>query len=252
MSSAKVYICRRQSDEPRPEFMDEIQEVRQNYRYVMIRRETMRKAFATALLVQMWTILVAHLPYLVLEQIFKHLSSTELRSCMLVCRHWSHVLDSENSVAWQSLAQRKISTSALSGSHLLSGVNTYKMKLRALSFAWYPIGIDRNAYLRCLSHDDCDIVDEQYWGWNLANNRLLHGKNRLRVYPRGKNFSMYKQGERMRLVIDCDRHVVYFESTDGTHLGIAFARIPPVELYPTIWTGQRLADVSMVYIGRPH
>uniref|UniRef100_A0A0K0D7I9 B30.2/SPRY domain-containing protein n=1 Tax=Angiostrongylus cantonensis TaxID=6313 RepID=A0A0K0D7I9_ANGCA len=110
----------------------------------------------------------------------------------------------------------------------------------------------RNAYLRCLANEYCSRAGEQYWGWNLANNRLLHGKRRLRAYPRGKNFSAYKQGEKIRLVLDCDRHVVSFENASGTRLGTAFANLPSVVLYPTIWAGQRLADVSIVYIGHPH
>ncbi|PIO71885.1 hypothetical protein TELCIR_06193, partial [Teladorsagia circumcincta] len=44
----------------------------------------------------------------------------------------------QDSLVWRSLAQSKISESALADPYLLSELTSYKKKLRAFYFAWNP------------------------------------------------------------------------------------------------------------------
>lgn len=57
-------------------------------------------------------------------------------------------------------------------------------------------------------------------------------------------------GERIRLVIDCGRHVAYFER-GFEFLGIAFTDLPPVKLFPAVCAVYGNTEVSMIYVGPP-
>lgn len=207
---------------------------------------------------------------------------------------------------WRSLAQSKISESALADPYLLSELTSYKKKLRAFYFAWNPNDASKNNYVRAngftvhrqpvaQSTDGVrgkvgvsqgvhafDITwegplgtvavvgvatrhaalhcpgylpllgsDDQSWGWNLVDNTLMHNGEQLGVYPRANNPPKYQVGERVRLVLDCDRHIVYFERAGSEFLGLAFMDLPPVKLFPAICAVYGNTEVSMVYLGPP-
>ncbi|VDM55083.1 unnamed protein product [Angiostrongylus costaricensis] len=252
------------------------------------------------------SVLATRLPHHILSQVFKYLNLSDIHNCMLVCRHWSHVLNFEDSIVWKSLAQRKISESALADPYLLNELNTYKKKLRAFYFAWNPSDVSKNNYVRgngftvhrqpvaqstdgvrgkigvSLGVHAFDITwegplgtvavvgvatrhaalhcpgylpllgsDDQSWGWNLVDNTLMHNGENLGVYPRVNNPPKYQVGERIRLVLDCDRHIVYFERSGAEFLGLAFTDLPPVKLFPAICAVYGNTEVSMVYLGPP-
>lgn len=251
-------------------------------------------------------VLATRLPHHILSQIFQYLSLSDLRNCTLVCRHWFNVLNFEDSLVWRSLAQSKISESALADPYLLSELTSYKKKLRAFYFAWNPNDASKNNYVRAngftvhrqpvaQSTDGVrgkigvsqgvhafDITwegplgtvavvgvatrhaalhcpgylpllgsDDQSWGWNLVDNTLMHNGEQLGVYPRANNPPKYQVGERVRLVLDCDRHIVYFERAGSEFLGLAFMDLPPVKLFPAICAVYGNTEVSMVYLGPP-
>ncbi|XGW15845.1 hypothetical protein V3C99_001357 [Haemonchus contortus] len=251
-------------------------------------------------------VLATRLPHHILSQIFQYLGLSDLRSCTLVCRHWFNVLNFEDSLVWRSLAQSKISESALADPYLLSELTSYKKKLRAFYFAWNPNDASKNNYVRAngftvhrqpvaQSTDGVrgkigvsqgvhafDITwegplgtvavvgvatrhaalhcpgylpllgsDDQSWGWNLVDNTLIHNGEQLGVYPRSNNPPKYQVGERVRLVLDCDRHFVYFERAGAEFLGLAFMDLPPVKLFPAICAVYGNTEVSMVYLGPP-
>lgn len=58
-------------------------------------------------------------------------------------------------------------------------------------------------------------------------------------------------GEKIRMIIDCDRHLLYFER-NADFLGIAFSDLPPVKLYPAVCAVYGNTEVSMVYLGAPY
>ncbi|RCN46060.1 ribosomal protein L3 [Ancylostoma caninum] len=212
----------------------------------------------------------------------------------------------KDSTVWRSLAQRKVSESALADPYLLSELASYKKKLRAFYYAWNPNDVSKNNYVRAngftvhrqpvaQSTDGVrgkigvsqgvhafDITwegplgtvavvgvatrhaalhcpgylpllgsDDQSWGWNLVDNTLIHNGEQLGVYPRVNNPPKYQVGERVRLVLDCDRHIVYFERAGSEFLGLAFTDLPPVKLFPAICAVYGNTEVSMVYLGPP-
>uniref|UniRef100_A0A8R1IIU6 SPRY domain-containing protein n=1 Tax=Caenorhabditis japonica TaxID=281687 RepID=A0A8R1IIU6_CAEJA len=78
----------------------------------------------------------------------------------------------------------------------------------------------------------------------------MHNGQPLGVYPKMNNPPKYEMGERIRMIIDCDKHVGYFER--GTEfLGIAFSNIPPLRFYPAVCAVYGNTEVSMVYLGSP-
>lgn len=79
----------------------------------------------------------------------------------------------------------------------------------------------------------------------------MHNGEQLGVYPRANNPPKYQVGERVRLVLDCDRHIVYFERAGSEFLGLAFMDLPPVKLFPAICAVYGNTEVSMVYLGPP-
>lgn len=57
-------------------------------------------------------------------------------------------------------------------------------------------------------------------------------------------------GERIRMVIDCEKHMIYFEK-GSEFLGIAFSKLPPLKLFPAMCAVYGNTEVSMVYLGPP-
>ncbi|CAJ0598741.1 unnamed protein product [Cylicocyclus nassatus] len=109
----------------------------------------------------------------------------------------------------------------------------------------------RHAALHCPGYLPLLGSDDQSWGWNLVDNTLIHNGEQLGVYPRVNNPPKYQVGERVRLVLDCDRHIVYFERAGSEFLGLAFTDLPPVKLFPAICAVYGNTEVSMVYLGPP-
>ncbi|OZC05393.1 hypothetical protein X798_07634 [Onchocerca flexuosa] len=60
----------------------------------------------------------------------------------------------------------------------------------------------------------------------------------------------YQMGERIRMIVDCEQHCMYFEK-GSEFLGIAFSRLPPLKLFPAMCAVYGNTEVSMVYIGPP-
>ncbi|CAJ0580655.1 unnamed protein product, partial [Mesorhabditis spiculigera] len=113
------------------------------------------------------------------------------------------------------------------------------------------IGIaTKHAALHCPGYIPLLGSDDQSWGWNLVDNNLLHNGQSLGIYPAVNNPAKYMVGERIRLILDCDRHSCYFER-GSEFLGVAFKDLPPVKLYPSICAVYGNTEVSMVYLGPP-
>lgn len=108
----------------------------------------------------------------------------------------------------------------------------------------------KHAALHCSGYIALLGSDEQSWGWNLVDNVLMHNGTQLGVYPKMNNPPKYEVGEKIRLVIDCDTHVAYFER-NSEFLGIAFSHIPPLRLYPAVCAVYGNTEVTMVYVGSP-
>ena len=122
------------------------------------------------------------------------------------------------------------------------------------------------------------------WAWNLVDNSLMHDGSVLAAYPAQNNAPRYQTGERIRVLLDCERRTLAFEK-NYEFLGIAFvglpvgaapgdhddedddeeggeerqrinaaaagARVPPVKLFPAISAVYGNTEVSMVYLGFP-
>lgn len=82
------------------------------------------------------------------------------------------------------------------------------------------------------------------------DNTLLHNGVVVSQYPCVNNPPRYQIGERIRMVMDCDRHRLYFEK-GSEFLGVAFANVPPVKLFPAMCAVYGNTEVSTVYIGPP-
>lgn len=108
----------------------------------------------------------------------------------------------------------------------------------------------RHAALHCPGYHPLLGSDDQSWGWNLVNGNLQHNGEVLCTYPRRNNAPKYKIGEKIRMILDCDQGLLYFEKGHD-FLGIAFDDIPPLKLYPAICAVYGNTEVSMVYIGPP-
>lgn len=108
----------------------------------------------------------------------------------------------------------------------------------------------KHAALHCTGYIALVGSDEQSWGWNLVDNVLMHNGTQLGIYPKMNNPPKYEVGEKIRLVIDCDSHIAYFER-NTEFLGIAFRHIPPVRLFPAVCAVYGNTEVSMVYTGPP-
>ncbi len=57
-------------------------------------------------------------------------------------------------------------------------------------------------------------------------------------------------GEKVRVVLDCEEHLMYFEK-DELFLGVAFRHLPPVKLFISVCAVYGNTEVSMVYLGPP-
>ncbi|KAF1761720.1 hypothetical protein GCK72_009976 [Caenorhabditis remanei] len=108
----------------------------------------------------------------------------------------------------------------------------------------------KHAALQCAGYIALLGSDDQSWGWNLVDNVLMHNGTQLGVYPKINNPPKYEVGEKIRLVVDCDKHVAYFER-NSEFLGIAFSHIPPLRLYPAVCAVYGNTEVTMVYVGSP-
>uniref|UniRef100_A0A915EDQ9 F-box domain-containing protein n=1 Tax=Ditylenchus dipsaci TaxID=166011 RepID=A0A915EDQ9_9BILA len=106
----------------------------------------------------------------------------------------------------------------------------------------------RHAAMHCPGYVPLIGSDDQSWGWNLVDNSLLHNGSVVSQYPRLNNPPKYQIGELVRMVLDCDRGFVYFEKANE-FLGLAFAELPPVKLFPAMCAVYGNTEVSMVYVG---
>ena len=79
----------------------------------------------------------------------------------------------------------------------------------------------------------------------------MHADDCLGSYPLLNNAARYQQGERIRVILDCDRHTLAFEK-NYEFLGIAFVGLPShVTLFPTISAVYGNTEVSILYQGFP-
>jgi len=88
-----------------------------------------------------------NLPPPVLESLFSFLNIKDLRNCSLVCTGWYRFLSDENNDVWRLHCLRKLAEEALK-SDVLSGVPTYKAKLRAFYYSWNSNDCSRNVYVK--------------------------------------------------------------------------------------------------------
>uniref|UniRef100_A0A915B6X7 F-box/SPRY domain-containing protein 1 n=1 Tax=Parascaris univalens TaxID=6257 RepID=A0A915B6X7_PARUN len=130
--------------------------------------------------------------------------------------------------------------------------------IHAWEFTWEgPLGTvacigvgSKHAALHCQGYVALLGSDDQSWGWNLVDNQLMHNNAQISPYPRVNNPPKYQMGERIRMIMDCDRHTLYFER--GTEfLGVAFDHLPPLKLFPAMCGVYGNTEVSMVYLGPP-
>ncbi|EJW89064.1 F-box/SPRY domain-containing protein 1 [Wuchereria bancrofti] len=135
------------------------------------------------------------------------------------------------------------------------GVNS---GIHAWEFTWEgPLGTvaciglaTKYAALHCQGYVALLGSDDQSWGWNLVDNQLLHNSKSICPYPHINNPPRYQMGERIRMIVDCEQHSMYFEK-GSEFLGIAFSRLPPLKLFPAMCAVYGNTEVSMVYIGPP-
>jgi len=78
-----------------------------------------------------------YLPDLVLDIIFSYFKSSDLYSCMLVCRNWNRAINDGRSELWKSVCRRELTEELLNSNHL-SPLQSHKDKLRALYNSWNP------------------------------------------------------------------------------------------------------------------
>lgn len=88
-----------------------------------------------------------NLPSPVLDTLFSFMETSDLRNCALVCSGWYRFLNDENNDVWRLHCIRKLAEEALK-SDLLTGVPSYKAKLRAFYHAWNPNDCSRNIYIK--------------------------------------------------------------------------------------------------------
>lgn len=113
------------------------------------------------------------------------------------------------------------------------------------------IGVaSRHAALQCPGYSPLLGSDDQGWGWNLVTNELIHDGQILGTYPNSYNFPKFAPGGRIRVVLDCDAHVMFFERGHSFY-GVAFTNLPPIKLYPCISSVYGNSEISMVYLGAP-
>jgi len=113
------------------------------------------------------------------------------------------------------------------------------------------IGIaTKHAALHCPGYVTLIGSDDQSWGWNLVDCTLIQDGSVIRQYPRVNNLPKYKAGERIRMILDCSKNLLYFEK-DSQFLGLAFTNIPPVKLFPAMCAVYGNTEVSMIYMGQP-
>lgn len=144
------------------------------------------------------------------------------------------------------------STDAIRGK---KGVNS---GLHAWEFVWEgPLGTvacigvaTKYAALHCEGYMPLLGSDDQSWGWNLVDNVLFHNNEQVNLYPHTNNPAKYQVGERIRMILDCDQHILVFEK-GNEFLGIAFDDLPPVKLFPAICGVYGNTEVTMVYVGPP-
>lgn len=87
------------------------------------------------------------LPEHILEMIFSYMNLSDIKSCLLVCKHWYRYLNEENNDVWRLHCIRKLNSDSLK-SGLLLVVPTYKAKLRAYYHSWNPLDCSRNVYIK--------------------------------------------------------------------------------------------------------
>ncbi|VDP09731.1 unnamed protein product [Soboliphyme baturini] len=113
------------------------------------------------------------------------------------------------------------------------------------------IGVaSRHAALQSFSYLPLLGSDEQGWGWNLVDNTLCHDGKNVGTYPATNNPARYQVGEKIRVILDCDNHLLYFEK-GNEFLGIAFNQLAPIRLYPCMSAVFGNSEITMVYLGSP-
>lgn len=83
----------------------------------------------------------------ILEVIFSYLSLSDLKRCLLVCKHWNRYLCNEDNDVWRMHCIRELGEETMRAA-LLSSTPTYKSKLRAYYYAWNPLDCSRNVYIK--------------------------------------------------------------------------------------------------------
>ncbi|XP_072936703.1 F-box/SPRY domain-containing protein 1 isoform X2 [Epargyreus clarus] len=113
------------------------------------------------------------------------------------------------------------------------------------------IGIStKEAPLQCQGYVGLLGSDQHSWGWNLVDNQLLHNGETRGHYPLLNNCPRYQVGERIRVILDCEKHSLAFER-GYEFLGVAFKDLPHEIIFPAISAVYGNTEVSMVYSGVP-
>uniref|UniRef100_A0AC35TNJ6 F-box/SPRY domain-containing protein 1 n=1 Tax=Rhabditophanes sp. KR3021 TaxID=114890 RepID=A0AC35TNJ6_9BILA len=144
------------------------------------------------------------------------------------------------------------STDAIRGK---MGVNA---GIHAWQFTWIgPLGTvamigiaTKHATLHCHGYKELLGNDDQSWGWNLVTGNLQHNGEVICSFPKTNNAPRYKIGEKIRMVLDCEKGILYFEK-GSEFLGVAFEDIPPLKLFPAISAVYGNTEVTMTYVGPP-
>ncbi|KAH3810601.1 F-box/SPRY domain-containing protein 1-like [Dreissena polymorpha] len=109
----------------------------------------------------------------------------------------------------------------------------------------------RNANMQRLGYSELLGADDQSWGWNLVDNRLIHNGDSQGNFPLLNNAPKYQVGERIRVILDCDDNTLAFEK-NYEFLGVAFRGLPnDTKLYPSVSAVYGNTEVTMIYLGQP-
>ncbi|XKL61008.1 hypothetical protein PGB90_008065 [Kerria lacca] len=125
------------------------------------------------------------------------------------------------------------------------------------------IGIaTKEAPLQCNGYVPLIGSNDYSWGWNLAENNLIHKGDVCGNYPLLANapkyeVEIYKKkvllqiGEKIRVILDCEIGTLAFER-NYEFLGVAFKDLPlDKKLYPCVSAVYGNSEIIMIYIGEP-
>uniref|UniRef100_A0A7E4V380 B30.2/SPRY domain-containing protein n=1 Tax=Panagrellus redivivus TaxID=6233 RepID=A0A7E4V380_PANRE len=143
-------------------------------------------------------------------------------------------------------------------SDAVRGKRGIKEGVHAFDFIWHTpfgtsaaIGLSTKAqHLKCSGYLAFLGASENSWSWDIVEGYVQWAGD-LKPYPTNPNSPPVQVGQRLRMIVDCDRQLVGFER--GTEfLGIAFKNLPrDVLVYPTISAVYGQTEVSMYYMGPP-